>query len=323
MNNPGSFRNWLPVKLILKGNKLFAEWIFLGDVRFTKPFFDETISECRAANSIPEHRIETRITSLGFIVEVAKSLKAFQPALFIFHISRCGSTLSSQLLGLDEENIVIPEFDMIDRLLRINENRMMISAGLRQKLIKSIILIAGQQRFKNQKRSIIKLDSWHFYFFDELKMLFPESKQMIFFSDPDSVYSSVINRPGIQFIPELISPKYYNMEVNFGDNYDPAQYINRVLQFMYVSIEQIKMKYPSVLIHNYNVGMDQILDKIYNFLHLSPGVKIAELARERMLFHSKNPGLLYVNHNKGQNTLVTNDTRKAYFQIKELIEGDN
>lgn len=322
MNDPKNFLNWLPIKLIPENNKLFAEWIFLGDVRFTKPFFDENIAACKLANLMPENQIKKRKTPLEFIIEVAKTIETFQPSLFIYHTSRCGSTLASQLLCLDDENIVTPEFEMIDSILRINEKGNIVSESERTELIKSIILLAGQKRFKNQKRHIIKLDSWHFLYFNELNRLFPESKQMIFFRDPDSIFNSVIKKPGIQFIPELISPSIYGLDSNFKDNFNPVKYINDVLRSMYLSIEKIKIHNSNILIHNYNKGINDIFFKIYDFLELTPDLRINHLVNERLLYHSKNSGSLYSNETSVFNPLVTTSTRSAFHKIERLSEKD-
>jgi hypothetical protein len=322
MNDPASFQNWLPIKLISNDNKLHVEWIFLSDVRFTKPFFDENITACKMANSMPANQIKNRITSLNFIIEVARTIETFQPALFIFHTSRCGSTLASQLLCLDEENIVIPEFEMIDSILRINEKGNIVSERERTELIESIILLAGQKRYKNQKRLIIKLDSWHFYYYKELINLFPKSKQMVFFRDPDSIFNSIIKKPGIQFIPELISPLFYGLDLNSEENYDSQKYINNVLISIYSTIEQMKIHNSEIMFHNYKKGMDEILFKIYEFLGIKPDLKIADLVKQRLLYHSKNPGFIHTNDAEIPNPLIKSETRNAFRRIEELSEKD-
>lgn len=101
--DPKSFKNWLPLKLIEKGNKLLLEWVYMGKNEFNKPFFDETLSEFKQQNSTPPNLVSTRLTPLKFLIDVAHSIEKVPPNLFIFHTSRCGSTLATQLLSLTKK----------------------------------------------------------------------------------------------------------------------------------------------------------------------------------------------------------------------------
>ena len=34
--------NWIPYKLIEKDNQVYFEWLYVSDIKFAEPFFDET-----------------------------------------------------------------------------------------------------------------------------------------------------------------------------------------------------------------------------------------------------------------------------------------
>ena len=59
INHPLS--NWIPYKLVEKDNDIYFEWIYLADIKYAEPFFDETIAKCRshAYNSKPFKVITT------------------------------------------------------------------------------------------------------------------------------------------------------------------------------------------------------------------------------------------------------------------------
>ena len=106
-------KNWVPWKL----SNTLCEWLYTGNKKFTEPFFDDTISVCR---NLDENRKPYKVVSdLQIMAEWAGDINALVPSAIIFHVSRCGSTLLSQLLGLDETHIVLSEVPFFDELLRL------------------------------------------------------------------------------------------------------------------------------------------------------------------------------------------------------------
>ena len=82
-----------PVALTL-GAAPSIDWSDLDGVRFSEPFFDQTIERWAGGNP-PPRLVNTGLDAL----EALDGAPALDPALLIFHLSRCGSTLMSRLLG--------------------------------------------------------------------------------------------------------------------------------------------------------------------------------------------------------------------------------
>jgi hypothetical protein len=87
---------------------------YLGARRFTDPFFAQTINPC-VRHPADAFRHQTPLENLG---EIVASQPGCRPTGFIFHMSRCGSTLLSQMLAAALENIVLSEAGPIDDILR-------------------------------------------------------------------------------------------------------------------------------------------------------------------------------------------------------------
>src|SRR5690349_8754340 len=113
-----TLENWVPYKLTSLEDLLHCEWLFTGDKEFTEPFFDETIAKCRQLY----YRGRISISSIDVLPHWSNEIESVPPSAFIFHVSRCGSTLASQLLALDQTNIVLSEVPFFDALLRSKEN---------------------------------------------------------------------------------------------------------------------------------------------------------------------------------------------------------
>src|SRR3954468_6438628 len=91
--------HWMPVKLGDVEGEPTCHWLYVERKRFIQPFFSDTIQSCR---SLPENSaFHQPVSSLTLLPEWSKGIDSIRPDLFIFHISRCGSTLVSQLLSLD------------------------------------------------------------------------------------------------------------------------------------------------------------------------------------------------------------------------------
>ena len=91
--------DWIPCELTTAGQRSLVRWIHPGaKPLFTEPFFRQTIDALVQANAVQ------KLTPLGALAEVAPT-KA--PAGFIFHVSRCGSTLVSRsLAGIPRHRVV-------------------------------------------------------------------------------------------------------------------------------------------------------------------------------------------------------------------------
>jgi hypothetical protein len=110
---PASHPRLYPTKLTqnpieVATSKITIHWQDLTDIPFTEPFFEDTL---RLANPTAHHTTtwpDPSITSHDFI----------SPTGFIFHASRSGSTLLTQLLTCLDHCIAISEPPIIDEVLQ-------------------------------------------------------------------------------------------------------------------------------------------------------------------------------------------------------------
>src|SRR5688500_14155098 len=91
-----NFRDWIPVRGYWREDRAFVDWCFLGKERLTEPFFDDSIVKRfrQPFNLLFRHQ-----TPFEFLGELAEFSKGLKPTGFIFHLSRCGSTLVSQMFA--------------------------------------------------------------------------------------------------------------------------------------------------------------------------------------------------------------------------------
>jgi gluconate kinase len=320
--NPHDFHNWLPSKLFEQDGALFLEWIYLCDVRFNMPFFDESLAKCRTSNTMEGvDRRKDQISSIDFLSEVAQTVDAVEPSLFIFHTSRCGSTLATQVLSLQHQNIVFPEYRIADAILRATISGEPVSEEKRKEWLKNLIRIMGQKRFSTEERLIIKLDSWHFCYYNLLRELFPEVPFAILYREPEAILRSNSKQWGMQFIPEIVPPSIFHIEFDASPPFSFNGYANQVLQSMYASIQTIARADNCCLLLDYCNGVAENLSRLTEILQIDHSFLQREDVKERMKFHSKRPEAIFHEELEQHEPLASERTIQAYNQLKKLFSA--
>ena len=109
---------WTPVRLDFSGPTPAVDWADLSSERFVDPFFDQTIARW-AAGPHARPLVRTGLEAL----DALDREPSLEPAGMIFHLSRCGSTLVSRLLGILPGVVVIAEPAPLNALLGLDPAR--------------------------------------------------------------------------------------------------------------------------------------------------------------------------------------------------------
>src|SRR6185436_3979913 len=145
------------------------------------------------------------------------------PTAFIFHISRCGSTLISQLLSLQSSNIVLSEVPFFDELLMWGYKNNCMPAALPH--LRSAFEIIAAKRNENDSKLFIKTDCWHIHFYKQLRELYPQTAFILLYRRPDEVIRSHQKNKGRHVIPGLIEPGIFGFDKNAIGNFGLDEYM--------------------------------------------------------------------------------------------------
>ncbi|CAN5427861.1 hypothetical protein BH11BAC5_BH11BAC5_08690 [soil metagenome] len=284
-------KDWLPWKLLNHATEPACSWLYTGDKSFTEPFFDDTISVCRRMEN--NCKSFKTVSSLSLMSEWANAADALCPNAIIFHVSRCGSTLLSQLLSLDESNIALSEVPFFDDLLRLPFKNGSYNNNMAAEFLKAAVHLYGRKRTGNEKHLFIKTDSWHIHFYKSLRLLYPSVPFILLYRNPWEVVLSQRRQRGMHAVPGVIEPAIFgfsNQEIN---SHDLDHYITKVLESYFNKMIEIAQTDEQVLLVNYNEGMDNIFSKMYALLGLEIDVKMRPQLTERTFFHAKHPHQLF------------------------------
>lgn len=175
-----------------------VHWLDAGASSFQEPFLRESLQLCL---SKPFNKLFRPCCPVSELPRIVEHDPAVEIAGFIFHTSRCGSTLLCQMLAQDPEIIVLPEPEPLDQLLRLGRTQAQHNLAI----IRALVLAMARKRDANAKRCIIKLDSWHGEFAPVLRAAFPEVPWVALYREPSEVLASNIKVPSTQMIPGTVA----------------------------------------------------------------------------------------------------------------------
>lgn len=281
--------NWIPYQMSYTSEDGWAlKWLDLGEKTIKEPFFDETIQICRF-----RQRERSPLQSLSdpdFMVDTCKELHFRVPSAFIFHVSRCGSTLLSQAFSQSDENIVIAEAPLLDEILRAEEKQPEVQLHVLEAWFKSAINLMGQHRNFKESNYIIKLDSWHIHFYETLRQWFPTTPFFFLYRKPEEVLASHDKRRGLHSVPGMISSTLLRTERTDYYGSDFNRYTADVLQQYYQKLARIHQpKHPLNQFFDYETGVNEM---IYAFSSFT-GISVNKDLFERLNYHSKSSQELF------------------------------
>jgi hypothetical protein len=191
---------WVPIRLFWQAAEPLVEWCYLGRQRFALPFFDSTI---QVALESPFNRLFRHHTTMETLAEWARSSPGIAPSGFIFHMSRCGSTVISQMLASLEENVVVSEAGPVDALARAHLRAPLVPEERRIQWLQWMVSALGQRRAGGETRYFLKLDARTTFEMPLLRKAFPQVPWIFLYRDPVEVLVSLVNRPSSMTTPGM------------------------------------------------------------------------------------------------------------------------
>ena len=176
---------WTPVSLAIEPPAPTIDWCDLSDLTFSEPFFSQTL--IRVGDEPVSRELVT--TDLGALRQIDAVAPGRDPDGFIFHISRCGSSLVSQLAAALDGVAVLAEPDPINTLLDLDPA--MVDVQLQVDCLRLLIQAYGRGR-PNARSFIVKFSSWNLLYLDVLRRAFPDVPCVFVARDPAEVAASIL-----------------------------------------------------------------------------------------------------------------------------------
>lgn len=219
-----NLEGWLPIRIWQPAGEWQVDWCWFGDTPLHQPFFRDAVEE---ALRLPFNQVFRRQTPLAALSEWQRCSPGLAPSAFIFHASRCGSTLISQMLARLDNHIVVSEPPPLDALLRSG-----LPVAERRAAIEGLLSAYGQRRCGVEQRLVIKLDAWNIAELPLLRECFPETPWLFVYREPLDIAVSHLRQPGIHMVPGMIGMSGLDDELPVDGREDYiARRVGRLLDF--------------------------------------------------------------------------------------------
>ncbi|WP_090504455.1 hypothetical protein [Pedobacter terrae] len=315
--NESYLKHWIPYRLIKKEGNYSCQWLYTNGDPFTGPFFNESINKCMS------HRYNSSAfkpsSDLSILSAWASGLNSIAPTAFIFHVSRCGSTLISQSLCLNNNHIVLPEVPFIDELLRLSKIDDWSLPLNRGELIKAVIKIYGQTAEGAGKHLFIKTDSWHIHFMPLLRKLYPDVPFILLYRKPDEIIRSHQKLRGMQAVPGVIPNELLGIENGKIDHADFDGHTIKVLENYFEAFIRASQQDPLTLLLNYNEGIINMMQRFCNFTGLVLNKADWVQIEARSHFNAKYPNQVFHEEQPDETTPAYQQQAFNYYHELEKL----
>ena len=190
---------WTPFRAVWHQGRMIVDWCHLDDKRFVEPFFYETIVK---VISHPFNLVFQQRTSIDVLGELPPGLR---PSGFIFHMSRCGSTLCARALAAICENIVISEAIPIRAVLRAPLFGPASSEEVATWLA-GMVNALSRPRFPQERRFFVKFMASDALDLPLITRVFPEVPWVFLYRDPIEILASQQAMRSAELMPGQLRP---------------------------------------------------------------------------------------------------------------------
>jgi hypothetical protein len=186
----------MPFSLYARARTTQVIWIEAGDALLTEPFFAQTVSRLRAMT--PPARCWA--TDLEWLLASAQIPAGATPGGFVFHVSRCGSTLVSNALKVGSGSVVVSEALPITQLSTVRAPRLPPYSprswnGIRKLALAALFASFARRAPRPGARLIVKFTSVNLSAIDFFRATWPEVPCLIVVRDPLEVIVSNLSVP--------------------------------------------------------------------------------------------------------------------------------
>ena len=315
MNPEEDFAGWLPIRAWQPDDEWRVDWCWFGEQRLTRPFFRDDVEQ---ALRLPFNQALRRETGLQALLDWQAASPGLIPGAFIFHASRCGSTLMAQMLAGLHRNIVLSEPPPLDSLLRVHRTDPN-SAARQPALVAALLSAFGQRRQGDERQLMVKLDAWNAFEASLLQALYPQTPRLFLYRDPLEIAVSQLRQSGRHCVPGLLGPSALD-DIQAAP---PEQYIARTIGRILEGGLELCLAQGGIPV-NYLELPEALVGRLHP--HLGLQEIDAPRLREVASFNAKQPGIHFnadgqSKRNEADSTLraaIEQWARKPYEALEQL-----
>lgn len=264
---------WAPADYDPKRRVL--EWMSAAE-KPIPPFYSEHISAVRG--QLLSALIKPK-TALLPALNLSGLVKQVQPAGFIFHLSRCGSTLVSRSFAGLPKCRVLSESPLLTQVLLDRS----LSDTQRRAALTFCIDTQGQL-FHPEQHLLIKWNAWDLQFWSLILSLYPQVPVLLLLRDPVEILASQQKSAGYHMVRQPSRPLF--RELSVPEEESILEYQCKVLRLLLGYGLDMSQR-SQVMVVDYQELLPVIANKIANWFSLDLSQEECNQVEQCQLIHSK------------------------------------
>ncbi len=280
-------RGWLPAAIVQAPGQLAVDWLHFGGTALSDSFFETSSSRARR---LPINSLLRICTPLAVLATTPPPDAASGPDGLIFHMSRCGSTLVSQMLAAIPGLVAVSEAPPLDTIVQLAHSHPSAPLEQRIALLRGIAAALGRDRFGNRRHYVIKTDSWHSLALPLFRAAFPDTPWLFLFREPTEVMVSQVRMRGLQTVVGTQSDSVFAIPDPLS--LSSEDYIARVLN----RVTQAAVDYAQIgggLFVDYADLPDAVGRRILPHFGIAPGPGDLGALRSAAQWNAKSPSFAF------------------------------
>lgn len=284
LNRPGThWHGWLPIRLWSEHDRWSVDWCRFDTQPLREPFFRDSVE---LALRRPFNQTFRRYTGIDTLLERHRRSPGLAPTAFVFHASRCGSTLLAQMLARLDSHVVLSEPPPLDALLRAHYRDTSI-VDRQVDWIRALLSAYGQPRRGTERALVVKLDAWSIAELPLLRHCFPATPWLFLYRDPVEIVMSHLQAPGLHMVPGLLGASPLALPTDQAATLPRAEFVARTLGHILATGLEHCMRHGGLAV-NYTELPGALAGRLAPLFALAPVSSTHAMAGAR--HHAKRPG---------------------------------
>ncbi|MDQ1369376.1 MAG: hypothetical protein QOF20_1729 [Acidimicrobiaceae bacterium] len=315
---PERLRGWTPIRMSWRGRDPLVDWCYTQGIDFVDPFFDQSVWCCLDE---PFRLLFQRHTTLDALADLAAARPGLMPSGLVFHTSRCGSTLVTQMLARLPSVLVMAEPGPLESVLAARSVAPDLSEDQRADWFLWMVSALGQPRRPEHVHYVIKFDAWAVLQLPFIRSLFPDTPAIFLYRDPIEVLVSQAGHRGYHMIPGCLPPELLGLHPAEATSMAPERYMATVLNRLLESVVASPEKGRPTLVH-YRQLPGAVTDTIAPLFGIDLGPDGRTVVLEVADQDAKNPSLPWVDDSEDKRRRATDALRLDVRQLVDPLYDD-
>jgi hypothetical protein len=319
-------KNWLPVDAVVVDGRPGLWWMDMSDISLSEPFFQQTVERAKAANG----NRGDQFTEFDVLLQLEKTFDSVAPTGFIFHSSRCGSTLLANSCRAISNSIVLSEANAIDKLVArfiTDAAEGDVKESLYAVFLRGVVQALGQRRTGSEQHLFVKFACCSFSQIERIRRIWPRVPWVFLYRDPVETIVSNINN-----IPPWLVDNDRRVLASILDSTPAAVAEMRIEELCARTIGSFyslarRMADDNAMLVNYNQLSVPVISSVLKFFKVSPASEELEaIARGSRIYSKEVSGTrTFIADAEAKQQLASNLVRdaaetwarKSYLQLEQ------